>query len=206
MTTIAALSPALVLQHLAIALFVVLLTALGAVTYRVRGAARLFVDTPRVVDLLLVSLPIALTALNVHPSWAAVPLVLGATIGAVALGHMPQINLGRIDKAGEEPNWVARVFGYGDWESEAAGLALLGFLVTLPAALAHCLGGHPIAGFLFGLAGAAKPVWYELGHRSGLNLAWLQIRQDGRTNYAAGELLFGAWLGLATALLALRTW
>lgn len=180
-----------------------------AIAYRVRGGLRPWgADMPRWMDLLAVSAPIAAaSAIGIESglqSAVSFAVVLAATMGTVALGHGEQMDLARTPEHEEGRNWVDRIVGRKGWAREALGLALGGALATAPAGAAVMGTGRLGAGFAFALWGAGKTVMYEAAHRSGLRIRLLEIAPDDRgRNPPAGELLYGAWLGIGVVWLVL---
>lgn len=181
-----------------------------AAAYRYRGGWKPIpgVDSPRAIELLSVSWPMAWVAFD---SSAGQPmlyrvglalLVLLLTTAAHSIGHGNAMTLGRRPYTGDErrepwdaiagPLLVGANYGYR-WKRDAIALTLSGVVVGFPPALALGLAGRPLAAAVWLFAGAAKTAAYELGWR---------LRKEGsrwRQGTEIGEAGFGAILGLAVA-------
>ena len=189
------------------ALFVVYM----ACAYRYRGGWRLGTrfDSPRWLELLAVSWPMAFVV--AAAAWAdgiptrldgLAPIVLVLTMGAHSIGHGNAMNMGRRPYTGLEDAEIWDVVAgpligetpYGKrWKRDAIALTLSGLVVGLPTALALVLMGHTLSALVWLVAGASKVIAYEIG--------W-QLHKDGswRQGTEIGEVLFGAFLGLAVAV------
>lgn len=195
-------------------LYLLIMAALGAFFYRLRGAewGGLFPRPLRQAWFAAVlTAAVAPAALLFGSYWLPHILlaVLGLTTAALTFGHAAYQDLGYFDQYEAAHNksefygvWLDRFMSPG-YARDFAGLALSGMLITAPAALAAGL-MSPLIGLGVLASGALKPVGYSVGwfvHRRNKRLGKSFIDPLVITEPAAGGLM-----ALGVAIVALPLW
>lgn len=184
-----------------------ILAALGGFVYRLRGGLPVLKSIPRQVKRLLCIVPLVGISLLVAPLWVSLALGLG-TFFAISLGHGTYMDLGTFE--GKEDrvqslDWIVSLFfgpnpntlraGPGNYWRDAFGLALTGFVVTLPLGLVLGYYVGPLLGFFTSLIGFIKWPMYHIGQK--FSIPFLPGAERG---IEVGEWLFGFALWFLTGL------
>ncbi len=172
----------------------------GAWIYRTRGGGNWPVDLPRIVDLAIWGLLLALPLWWLAPWWAALIGVAGV-MGATSLGHGDLIDFGT-NKRTDPDEYISRLLHlFTDSRDgpvhDALGMALSGMTYTLVPAVVAAMFAGPLW-LLWLPIGALKGASYALGWRFAVPEWGLQPTVVGE--YLTGFLLSGAtgvlWWGL----------